>query len=99
MTRTVLVTGASSGIGAAFADVFAAEGWDVVITARREDRLHAIAGQLARQHGRRVHVVVSDLAAAGAVAELCDDIAARGITVDGLVNSAGYGMPRRPRRS
>ena len=93
MTRTVLITGASSGIGAAFAGVFAAEGWDLVITARREDRLRAVAEQLARQHARRVHVVVSDLAAEGAVAKLCDDIAARGITVDALVNNAGYGMP------
>ncbi len=58
------MTGASSGIGEAFADVFAAEGWDLVITARREDRLRAVAERLARQHGRRVHVVVSDLAAA-----------------------------------
>jgi short-subunit dehydrogenase len=93
MTRTVLVTGASSGIGEALARVFASEGWDLVITARREDRLRALAEQLAGQHGRRVHVVVSDLAADGAVAKLCDDIAARGIVVDGLVNNAGYGVP------
>src|SRR5687768_2873098 len=93
MTRTVLVTGASSGIGEALARVFASEGWDLVITARREDRLRALAEQLAGQHGRRVHVVVSDLAADGAVAKLCDDIAARGVVVDGLVNNAGYGVP------
>jgi hypothetical protein len=93
MTRTVLVTGASSGIGEALARLFAAEGWDLVITARREDRLRALAEQLARQHGGRVHVVVSDLAAQGAVAKLCDEIAARGIMVDGLVNNAGYGVP------
>ena len=93
MTRTVLVTGASSGIGEALARVFASEGWDLVITARREDRLRALAEQLAGQHGRRVHVVVSDLAADRAVARLCDDIAARGIVVDGLVNNAGYGVP------
>ena len=93
MTRTVLVTGASSGIGEALARVFAAEGWDLVITARREDRLRALAGQLARQHGRQVHVVMSDLAAEGAVARLCDEVAARGIIIDGLVNNAGYGVP------
>ena len=93
MTRTVLVTGASSGIGEALARVFAAEGWDLVITARREDRLRALAEQLIRQHGRRVHVVVGDLAADGAVVKLCDEIAARGIIVDGLVNNAGYGVP------
>lgn len=93
MTRTVLVTGASSGIGEALARVFAAEGWDLVITARREDRLRALAEQLTRQHGRRVHVVVSDLAEEGAVAKLCEEVATRGIIVDGLVNNAGYGVP------
>jgi len=93
MTRTVLVTGASSGIGEALARVFAAEGWDLVITARRADRLRTLAEELARQHGRRVHVVVSDLAADGAVAKLCDELAARGVSVDGLVNNAGYGVP------
>ena len=93
MTRTVLVTGASSGIGEAMARVFAAEGWDLVISARREDRLRALAEQLTRQHGRRVHVVVCDLAAEGAVAKMCDEVAARGVTVDALVNNAGYGVP------
>lgn len=92
MTRTVLITGASSGIGRALAGVFAAEGWDLVITARREDRLRALAEELARQHGRRIHVVVSDLAADGAVAKLCDDIGSHGIDIDGLVNNAGYGV-------
>jgi uncharacterized protein len=93
MTRTALITGASSGIGEALARVFAAEGWDLVVAARREDRLRALAEQLERQHGRRVHVVVSDLAADGAVAKLCDDIAARGLVIDALVNNAGYGVP------
>ena len=92
MTRTALVTGASSGIGEAFADVFAAAGWDLVITARREDRLRALAERLQRQHGRRVHVITADLAQRDAPARLCDEIAARGIAVDALVNNAGYGV-------
>jgi uncharacterized protein len=92
MTRTALVTGASSGIGEAFADVFAAAGWDLVITARREDRLRALAERLERQHGRRVHVITADLAQRDAPARLCDEIAARGIAVDALVNNAGYGV-------
>jgi short-subunit dehydrogenase len=91
--RTVLITGASSGIGAAFADVFAANGFDLVIAARREDRLHEVGRRLERAHGRRVHVIVSDLSGRHAAAQLCDEIASRGLTIDALVNNAGYGVP------
>ena len=93
MTRTVLITGGSSGIGEAFADVFAAEGFDLVLAARREDRLQAVAARIERQYGRRVHVIVSDLAQPDASRWLCDTIAARGLTIDALVNNAGYGIP------
>jgi short-subunit dehydrogenase len=92
VSRTVLITGASSGIGEAFADVFAAEGFDLVIAARREDRLQAVAARL-RQLGTRVEVVATDLSAAGAPKALCDEIASRGLTIDALVNNAGYGVP------
>jgi short-subunit dehydrogenase len=91
--RTVLITGSSSGIGAAFAEVFASKGFDLVITARREDRLRALAERLERLHGRRVHVLVSDLSRPEAPAELCAAIVARGLVIDGLVNNAGYGVP------
>jgi short-subunit dehydrogenase len=91
--RTVLITGASSGIGAAFADVFAAKGFDLVIAARREDRLRALAERLEREYGHQVHVIVSDLERPQAPAELCDALAARGLVIDALVNNAGYGVP------
>ena len=91
--KTALITGASSGIGEAFADVFAAEGFDLVITARREDRLRSIAERLERRHGGQVHVIVSDLARRDAVERLCAGIAARGLQIDALVNNAGYGVP------
>ena len=91
--RTVLITGASSGIGEAFAEVFAAEGFDLVITARREDRLRALAARLEERHRRCVHVIVADLAERDAPARLCDGMAARGVTIDALVNNAGYGVP------
>ena len=91
--RTVLITGASSGIGAAFADVFAAHGFDVVIAARREDRLREVAVRLEGATGRRVHVVACDLSRRQAPADLCQEIASRGITIDALVNNAGYGVP------
>jgi uncharacterized protein len=93
MTRTALITGASSGIGEAFAEVFAAEGFDLVITARREDRLAAVAARLAERHGTRVEIIVEDLADRDAPARLCAEIAARGLTIDVLVNNAGYGVP------
>jgi len=91
--KTALITGASSGIGEAFADLFAAEGFDVVITARREDRLRVVAERVERKHGGRVHVIVSDLARRDAVERLCAEIAARGLHIDALVNNAGYGVP------
>ena len=91
--RTALITGASSGIGEQFANVFAAEGFDLVITARRADRLRAVADRLQAQHGCRVEVIVDDLADPAAPARLCAAIDARGLTIDALVNNAGYGIP------
>jgi short-subunit dehydrogenase len=91
--RTVLITGASSGIGEAFADVFAAEGFDVVAVARRQDRLQSVAARLREHYKVTAHVVVADLGLPDASARLCAEVADRGITVDALVNNAGYGVP------
>jgi uncharacterized protein len=91
--RTVLVTGASSGIGAAFAEVFAARGFDVAITARREARLAAVAQELKRRHGIAAHVFTVDHADPASAARLCEELGRRGIVVDALVNNAGYGVP------
>ncbi len=91
--RRALITGASSGIGEAFADVFAAEGFDLVLVARREDRLRQVAERLHQQHGVHAEVIVSDLSAPTAGKALCDALEARGLTVDVLVNNAGYGVP------
>ena len=91
--RTALVTGASSGIGEAFAEVFAAEGFDVVITARRQERLRAIAARLQERYGARVELIVEDLERVDAPARLCATLEARGLKIDALVNNAGYGVP------
>lgn len=91
--RTVLITGASSGIGEAFADVFASEGFDVVLAARRVDRLEAVASRLRERYGVRAEVIVSDLSQPGAAAALCAEVEGRGLTIDALVNNAGYGVP------
>lgn len=91
--RTALITGASSGIGEAFAEVFAAEGFDVALAARREDRLQQVADRLTQRYGVRAHVFVCDFARRDTPERLCADLAARGIHVDALVNNAGYGVP------
>jgi short-subunit dehydrogenase len=92
-SKTCLITGASAGIGEAFADVFAGEGFDLVITARRADRLEAVAARVRARHGVTVHTLVEDLADPQAPGRLCAEIAARGLTIDALVNNAGYGVP------
>jgi short-subunit dehydrogenase len=93
VTRTALITGASAGIGEAFADVFASEGFDVVLTARRADRLAAVAERIRRAHSRRVEIIGADLSARNAPAQICEEVARRGLTIDALVNNAGYGVP------
>jgi len=88
---TALVTGASSGIGRELADVLAADGYDVVVTARREQRLRAVAERVERDHGVDATVVVQDLAEPGGARALYDAVAAaEGVgAVDVLANNAG----------
>lgn len=90
--RTALVTGASSGIGAAFARVFAAHGFDVVLTARRRERLEALAAELGGRHGVRARVIVADLADPATPRRLHTELASAGVAVDALVNNAGYAL-------
>lgn len=88
--RTVLITGASAGIGAALARVYAEKGWDLILTARREGPLLALAAKLTAAHGVDVTVLTSDLAEPDAPRRLTEAISARGLVVDGLVNNAGF---------
>jgi len=88
-----LITGASAGIGAAFARALAALGHDLVLTARRTDRLEALAAELRAAHGCTITALPLDLAAPGAAAKLATTIAERGLSVDWLINNAGYGVP------
>jgi uncharacterized protein len=90
--RTALITGASAGIGAAFARVFAERGFDLILTARREDRLEALAGELSRRHGAAVRTVVADLGDPAAVERVCGWAVKEDARVDALVNNAGYGL-------
>jgi uncharacterized protein len=82
------VTGASSGLGAAFACRLAADGWDLAITARRGDRLRALAERPADEHGVKVQTCVADLTDPGDLAELVGMAAAA--EPDLLVNNAGF---------
>ncbi len=85
----VLVTGASAGIGAAFARAYADRGKPLVLAARRVDRLLALAASLAPL---RCEVIEADLARPDAPAHLQSEIERRGLAVDTLVNNAGYGL-------
>lgn len=89
--RTALVTGASSGIGAALATALAARGANVVLVARREDRLIHLAERLQSDFGVTAHVISRDLVKDGAAADLADEVAGLGLTIDVLVNNAGFG--------
>jgi hypothetical protein len=91
---TVLITGASSGIGAAFADELAGTGARLILTARHPERLAAVAAR-ARAAGAGVDTVRLDLMAPGAVAALVGEFETRGVTVDHLVNNAGIGAVGR----
>lgn len=86
-----LITGASAGIGAAFAKHLAAEKMDLILVARRRDRLETSAKELGSAHGIRAEAIAVDLAAPGATAELSAKVEERGLDVGLLVCSAGFG--------
>lgn len=90
-TSTALITGASSGIGESLARQLAAHGADLILVARTEDRLHALAAELGARYRVQVHVLPADLNLPGAGAQLHAAVQARGLSVDILVNNAGLG--------
>lgn len=94
MTRRLcLITGASSGIGAAFARIYASHGYDLALTARRVDRLERLADEIRLRDGVETFTLPADLSHTGAADHLIAQIAANGRSVDVLVNNAGYGSP------
>jgi short-subunit dehydrogenase len=90
--RRALVTGASSGLGVAFAKILASWGADLVLTARREENLQALAKTLREAHGVDVKVVVLDLSEPDGATKLWDASEGSGLAVDLLVNNAGGGI-------
>jgi hypothetical protein len=91
MSKTALVTGASAGLGTELAWLLAADGHDVVLVARRRDRLEALATEIRTKHRVEVHVLPEDLAQPGAATRLTRALGERGIAIDVLVNNAGFG--------
>lgn len=89
--KTALITGASAGIGTEFARLFAADGHDLVLVARRGAKLEALADQLRTAHTVDVTVIAADLSNADETAGIYAEITQAGIEVDFLVNNAGFG--------
>ncbi len=91
-SSTILITGASSGIGYDMARLFAAEKKDLILVARSLGKLDALAPELRAANGITVTTIASDLAAPGAAERLAAEVESSGLSVDGLINNAGVGM-------
>lgn len=92
MKAITLITGASAGIGAELARVFAAHGHELVLVARREDRLVALADEIASGGRSRPTVLALDLERQDAVSQIAAELAARGLEPANVVNNAGFGL-------
>jgi uncharacterized protein len=92
MNKTVLITGASSGIGLNFSHKFAGSGHDVILVARSEEKLLALSHEIMNKYGVKAHVFISDLSKPLASKKLYGEIKAQGIRVDILINNAGFGL-------
>ncbi|MCU0544006.1 MAG: SDR family oxidoreductase [Oscillatoriaceae cyanobacterium Prado104] len=88
---TALITGASGGIGAAFAAELAQRQYNLILVARSEDKLQQLAAKLQQEFKIAIEIIVQDLTAPGATTAVFDAVVAKGLTVDLLVNNAGFG--------
>ncbi len=91
--RAALITGASAGIGAAFAKAFAAKGANLILTARRQDRLHQLADELKKKYAVKVKVISGDFSLPDTPERIFQELDSQGTEVDILVNNAGIGLP------
>ena len=89
--KTVLITGASSGIGRAFAEKFAASKAKLLLTARREDQLRKLAAELSEKHGVEVHYFKADLSRPDAPWQIFEWVKSKNFQIDVLINNAGFG--------
>lgn len=90
--RVTLITGASAGIGAELARIFAANAHRVALVARRADRLETLAAEIRAKGGPEPIIIASDLGKSGSIDEIVARLAAAGVEVEYLVNNAGYGL-------
>jgi len=95
--KTALVTGASAGIGLAFARLLAGHGFNLVITARRVERLEQLARELGSQAGATVRVLPADLSRPDTAGDLVQSLEREQLTIDVLINNAGFGVAGRYR--
>lgn len=91
MNNTALITGASSGIGKEFAIIHAKKGGDLVLVARREDKLIALKNEIEQQFKVNVEVISKDLTDANATSEIYNQVKKKGIEINYLINNAGFG--------
>lgn len=91
MKNTVLITGAASGIGRAFADIFAGDGYDMVIVGRNLEKMNAMKAEYEEKYGNSVVTVQKDLSKDNAAQEVFDEVKSQGIDIDVLINNAGVG--------
>lgn len=92
MAKVALITGASSGIGKELARIHAEKGGDLVIVARRIDKLEELKVELEKKHGIKVTIIAKDLSVPGAAKEIYDEVKNAGIEIDYLLNNAGFGL-------
>ena len=91
MANWALITGASAGLGQEFARLFAGDGHNVVLVARRRDRLEQLAGALEQEHGVSTRAIAADLAERDAPTQIVSELSGAGIDIEYLVNNAGFG--------
>ena len=91
MNKTVLITGASGGIGLELSKIFASEGYDVLLVARSEDKLLELSRKIEKKYGVRAYVLSCDLSAENAALDVYGYCKEQGIDIYALVNNAGFG--------
>jgi short-subunit dehydrogenase len=89
--KTVLITGASSGIGLSFAKIFAREGYSLILVSRDENKLQTVKQELEKNCQQKISVIAKDLSLPTSAQEVFDEVQKLGVTITALVNNAGWG--------